>query len=56
MVFVFPQTLMHLSILSPTTPLPGVPGGIVGDLIRFDAPLVGLLTVHKINFAASTAE
>jgi len=27
---------MHLSILSPITPLLGIPGGIVGDLIQFD--------------------
>jgi len=35
-VFKKGERIMHLSILSPTTPLPGVPGGIVGDLIRFD--------------------
>jgi len=38
---------MHLSILSPTTLLPGVPGGIVGGLTSKIAPLVGLLTVQK---------
>jgi len=29
----FYQRAMHLSKFSPTTPLPGIPGGIVEDLI-----------------------
>ena len=43
---------MHLSILCPTTPLPGYRGEKVGHLTCFDtklAPYVGNLTAHHMH-------
>ena len=41
---------MHLSMLSPTTPLPGLLKGLVGDFRRFDpkfCPTIGAFDRSK---------
>jgi len=42
--------LMHLSIVTPTTPLPGKGGGLTGDLNRNSSPWVGILNYTWTNY------